>query len=253
MPLVKQQLLLIHGWGMNKAVWHQLEQVFQEDIKVICVDLPGYGDAKNLLPEQYTTTKIAQQLANYLNQAEQTIILGWSMGGLIAIELAKLYPQKVASIVLVASNPQFVQTANWPNAIEKQILIDFSNQLKQDIKKTIKRFIAIQAMGSETARQDIKIILSMVEQQAYPEYSTLNKGLDILLTVDLRNSLLSLTLPILMITGDRDSLVNIKALKYLSEQAPNLCLEVISGAGHAPFISHFEQFTNLLRKKLAFE
>jgi pimeloyl-[acyl-carrier protein] methyl ester esterase len=251
---LKKQLILIHGWGINKAIWSQLQQVLQDDINIIAIDLPGYGKNDHL-PIPYTVKSLATTIAPYIDKAEQSIILGWSMGGLVAIELAKLYPQKISQLILVASNPKFVQAADWSFAVEKQVFINFANELKKDIKKTIRRFIAIQAMGSPTAKEDIKTIFSLIEQQPYANYDSLNKGLDILLSADQRNSLLSLTMPVLMIAGDKDSLVKVDALQYLCEQQlnpqnNNLSLQVIEGAGHAPFISHFDVFELLIRKYL---
>jgi len=250
----KRQLILIHGWGINKAVWHQLEQNLLDDIKIVAIDLPGYGQEDHI-PSPYNVNNLAQVIAPHVQQAEQSIVLGWSMGGLVAIELAKLYPQKISQLILVASNPKFVQAADWKFAVEKQVFINFANELKKDIKKTIRRFIAIQAMGSPTAKEDIKTIYGLIAQHQPADYDSLNKGLDILLSSDQRDSLLSLTLPVLMIAGDKDSLVKLDALQYLCEQniqqhQNNLSLQVIEGAGHAPFISHFNLFESLIRKNL---
>jgi len=177
------------------------------------------------------------------------------MGGLVAIELAKSFPQKISQLILVASNPKFVQSQDWPFAVEEKVFINFANDLKQNIKKTIRRFIAIQAMGSNTAKIDLKKIVGLIEQQKPAEYDTLNKGLDILLSSDLRDDLLSLSLPILMICGDKDSLVNIEGLQYITEQQTkhnqnNISLEIVSGAGHAPFISHSDIFESLIKENL---
>jgi len=250
----KTQLLLLHGWGMNKAIWYQLIQDLQTDISIVAVDLPGYG-AENYIPETYTAQSLATAIAPYLENAHQTIVLGWSMGGLVAIELAKTYPEKISQLILVASNPKFVQSSDWPFAVEEQVFINFANDLKKDIKKTIRRFIAIQAMGSKTAKEDIKQICALIEQQPATDYDSLNKGLEILLSSDLRNDLLNLTLPVLIIAGNKDRLVSVKALEFLSEQKlkqqqDNISLEIISGAGHAPFISHQEIFMSLIRNNL---
>jgi pimeloyl-[acyl-carrier protein] methyl ester esterase len=254
MPVVMlpaRQLLLIHGWGMNKAVWNQLEQYLKDDINVLSVDLPGYGKADNL-PQPYSLNNLAKELSSYLDKAEQTIVLGWSLGGLVAIELAKLFPHKISQLILVASNPKFVQTADWKYAVAEQVFVNFANELKKDIKKTIKRFIAIQSMGSKTAKEDIKMIAGLIEQHGYANYDTLNKGLDILLSADQRNTLLSLTLPVLMIAGNRDQLVNIAALDFLCKHSEYISLETITGAGHAPFISHFEIFLSLIKNNIGF-
>lgn len=238
---------------MNKSIWYQLEQSLQKDISLVCINLPGYGQSKSI-PYDYSLATLARVILPYLGNAEDNIILGWSLGGLVALEVARLYPKQVSRLILVACNPKFIQSNDWPYAVEEQVFVSFAEMLKQDIKKTIKRFIAIQAMGSTTVKKDIKIIQQLIEDRGYADYETLSKGLALLLSSDQRKTLGSLELPILMIAGNRDSLVNIEGLKSLCKQQTTcltkLSLEIISGAGHAPFISHLQLFTDILRKNL---
>jgi pimeloyl-[acyl-carrier protein] methyl ester esterase len=248
-----KQILLIPGWGMNKAIWHQVEKAFKNKLIVNSVNLPSYGQSENSLKE-YSLTSLANKLAHYLDNADQTILLGWSLGGLVAIEMAKLYPKKISQLILVATNPKFIQSTDWQYAVEEKIFLNFADQLKRNIGKTIKRFIAIQAMGTPTAKEDIKIIQKLIETNDYADYDTLSKGLDILLSADQRQTLLSLTLPTLMIMGNRDNLVKVQGLKNLckfqSNKSNHLSLEIIENAGHAPFISHFKVFVAMIEKTL---
>ena len=70
--------------------------------------------------------------------------------------IAAHWPEKVAKVVLVASTPFFAEQNDWPG-IKPNVLNTFKEQLVSHREKTIERFLAIQAMGSESARDDISI------------------------------------------------------------------------------------------------
>ena len=114
-------------------------------------------------------------------------------------------------------------------------------------EKTIERFLAIQAMGSESARDDIKQLKLLLNQYPAPKEQALSAGLDILQHDDLRAMFAQLTVPIVGIFGRLDALVPYRALKKMQALQPNFDYEVIDKASHAPFISHKEAFITALK------
>ncbi|MDC2889767.1 hypothetical protein [Psychrosphaera algicola] len=73
----------------------------------------------------------------------------------MATQLAITQPEKILNLGLVASSPKFMADGNWPG-IQPAVLDQFANQLDNEHKAVIERFMAIQAMGSVSAKQDIK-------------------------------------------------------------------------------------------------
>ena len=249
----RRQILLLHGWGMNSGVWVPAAQYLQErfpDSHIIAVDLPGYGQSRSCdqqdLGGQYNSVTLAQCLAFLLKDKESTLI-GWSMGGLVALEMLHQFPEAVSRLVLVSSSPRFVQGKDWPYAVKASVFEEFCQYLEQDHRATLKRFLAIQAMGSDTARKDIKILQQQLAQRGEPDPAALKHGLNMLLNEDKRALLAEITdIPIDLICAERDTLVNIKAQQQLTRQS-NIMLHPVAGAGHAPFISHPDEFMTLLR------
>jgi pimeloyl-[acyl-carrier protein] methyl ester esterase len=143
-------LVLLHGWGMNGAIFNPLLEYLNEDFELLCVDLPGHG--KSGLVE----TDFDQQVEKLAYLLPDSILLGWSMGGLYATALARLYPEKFSHIILVASNPRFVQQDDWHSAVPQQVFDEFSSSLSGDWKATIKRFIGLQLHGADQARHLIR-------------------------------------------------------------------------------------------------
>ncbi len=248
------QILFIHGWGMNSGVWidiaQYLEQLYPQRL-IRAVDLPGYGQssisAVDELDGDYNSQTLARSLEPLL-EAKQTIIIAWSMGGLVAIELLGLKSPKIEKLILVSSTPCFVQTEDWPYAVEAQIFADFRQSLIIDHQATLKRFLAIQALGSRTAREDIKILQTHLLQRGESEPRALEQGLQILIKEDKRQQLQEITdVPIILIAGKHDTLAKYQGQKAIARQ-DNISLYAIPFAGHAPFISHPEEFKQILQK-----
>jgi len=245
-----EQILLIHGWAMNSSVWSDiagaLAQYYPKKL-IRAVDLPGYGYSADSSPAEYSTITLAKTIEPLL-QGKQTILIAWSMGGLIAIELSARQNSTIEQLILVSSSPCFVQTDNWQTAVEAKIFADFGQSLSRDHRATIKHFLAIQAMGSRTAREDIKTLQRQLLLRGEPSIKALESGLQLLLSEDKRQQLKEInSIPISLISGNRDSLIPIQGQQQLAEQ-DNISLFKVSGAGHSPFISHPEKFKQILKK-----
>ncbi len=238
-------LVFIHGWGLNSGVWQPLVEQLQADFQVITLDIPGFGSNAAMELTPYTIEHIAQKITESI--AQPAIFIGWSLGGLIASEIALRYPDRVKGLVTVASTPYFVKQADWPG-IEPDVLKLFHRQLDQDIKKTIDSFLKIQAMGSPHVRQDIKQIRDLVMQYPMPSAQTLDLSLSFLERVDQRAVLTNISAPFLRIYGKLDGLVPKAAIPLIDDLVPNSEKLIIEQASHAPFISNLPLFIQSLRR-----
>ncbi|PSW11799.1 pimeloyl-[acyl-carrier protein] methyl ester esterase [Photobacterium rosenbergii] len=235
-------LLLIHGWGMNGAVWQQILPVLAQHYRVHVVDLPGYGHSQH-----HPAANVDEMAQKLLEQApDQATWLGWSLGGLVATTAALQQPQRVKQLVTVASSPRFAAEKTW-RGIKPEVLDDFRSQLDSDFRATIERFMALQAMGSKSARQDIRQLKEAVLSRPEPNPQALASGLDMLAQVDLRSQLASISQPWLRLYGRLDGLVPAKVARELDKLAPQSQHHVFTGASHAPFISHPEEFIDTLK------
>ncbi|WP_394294239.1 pimeloyl-ACP methyl ester esterase BioH [Aeromonas rivipollensis] len=240
-----QDLVLLHGWGMNGAVWHGIAQQLSAHYRLHLVDLPGFGNSPLGEGSDYSLPWLAEQVATVL--PEKCHLLGWSLGGLVASQLALTRPERLHSLITVASSPCFMAREDWPG-IAPKVLAGFNQMLAGDFMQTIERFLAIQAMGSEHARNDIRQLRHWLAERPAPQLAALEAGLGLLADVDLRDELVGLELPWLRIYGRLDSLVPKAAIPLLDERYPESRSLVLEKASHAPFISHPEPFITLLRQ-----
>ncbi|TQF72974.1 pimeloyl-ACP methyl ester esterase BioH [Pseudoalteromonas luteoviolacea] len=245
---MQSEVVLIHGWGMNQQVWQLVATELATELgrPVRALNLPGFGGEAQ--PNgSYDLDSVVEQISERI--APNSILVGWSLGGLVATKLASSKPEKVSHLVLVSSNVQFCESEQWPG-IKAEVLAQFKEQLAKDSRKTIERFLAIQAMGSEHAKADIKQIKALLLQAPEPSDVALSAGLDILQTTDLRQEFSELKCQISGIFGRLDALVPVAVVEQLSELNHIFTHKVLSKASHAPFISHRQEFISYLKSVL---
>ncbi len=239
-------VVFLHGWGLNHQVWSQLLLALPSGLAIHTPDLPGFGLSP--CPGSYDIDSVLAQLAEQI--PDQSTVVGWSLGGLLATALASRYPDKVKKLGLIASSPCFMAKENWPG-MESRVMQQFAGQLQQDLALTVERFLAIQAMGSSTARQDIKQLKQAVLSVALPSATALQGGLELLATLDLRQEFAALRQSVFIILGRLDSLVPVAIAPLLQDLRSELQVEVLAKASHAPFISHQQEFISLLLRHLS--
>ncbi|MDT0176170.1 pimeloyl-ACP methyl ester esterase BioH [Enterobacter sp. BRE11] len=231
------ELVLLHGWGLNAEVWQSIVPRLSPHFRLHLVDLPGYGRSQGF--GALSLAEMAQRLLPHL--PPRALLLGWSLGGLVATELALLAPQRIAGVISVASSPCFTAGEAWPG-IKPETLATFRAQLNSDFQRTVERFLALQTLGTDSARQDARRLKEVVLAQPMPPVAVLDGGLAILREVDLRDRLPQLAVPFLRLYGALDGLVPRRVASLLDAALPASPSIVMEKAAHAPFISHPDAF-----------
>ena len=111
-------LVLLHGWGLNAQVWDCITPQLASHFTLHLVDLPGYGRSGG-----FGAMSLEAMAQRVLEQAPpQAVWLGWSLGGLVASQVAIMRPERVQALVTVASSPCFAARDDWPES--ESILFD---------------------------------------------------------------------------------------------------------------------------------
>ncbi|HAB25959.1 MAG TPA: pimeloyl-[acyl-carrier protein] methyl ester esterase, partial [Pantoea sp.] len=155
--------------------------------------------------------------------------------------LALRAPQQIAGVISVASSPCFTAGEEWPG-IKPETLATFRAQLNSDFQRTVERFLALQTLGTDSARQDARRLKEVVLAQPIPPVAVLDSGLAILREVDLRDRLPRIEMPFLRLYGALDGLVPRRIASLLDAALPASPSVVMEKAAHAPFISHPDAF-----------
>ena len=227
-------LVLLHGWAMHGGLFAPLLRELRGHCTVYTVDLPGHGlGERGDMP--FTLPALVAQLAAALPAATW---LGWSLGGLLALELARSRPGRVRGLVMLCSGPRFLRSADWPHGVDPALVEDLARDLARDYRATLDRFLALEAFGSDHARSELRQLRSQAYARGTPDPSVLEQGLALLHQTDLRDALPTLATPSLWIAGRRDRLVHWRAVEAAAQATPGARYLCIEGAGHAPFLGH---------------
>lgn len=237
-------VVLLHGWGMHSGVWEDVVESLLDHHRVTVLDLPGHG---------YSRASGAGHTLSDLGAAVMAVAppraawVGWSLGGLVAQQVALSAPERVSRLVLVNSTPCFVQRPDWPHGVAPPVLRRFAEELRQDYRAVLKRFIALEVHGSEHASAQLRQLKAMLFQHGEPDVAALEDGLAILETADMRADLPCIACPTLLLMGQRDQLTPAAAGEAMRNLLPDARLHVLPRAGHAPFFSHLPEFLAQLR------
>lgn len=226
-------LILIHGWAMHAGIFAPLTRELAGRFRLHLVDLPGHG----LSPERDAALDLRDCAAAITARVPRALWLGWSLGGQICLQAAHADASRVRGLVLVASSPRFVVADDWPQGVAPEVFRQFGEGLHRDYHRTIERFLALEAHGSERAQAELRELRAHVFDRGEPALRALCDGLEILDRADLRTLLPLLEVPSLWIAGRRDKLIPAAAMQWAAQQSPGGRYLELS-AGHAPFIGH---------------
>ena len=243
-------LVLLHGWGLNVRVWDGLVEELRDRFRMIAVDLPGHGRSP-WSPGRNTPAEQAWLLHSTLaSVSNRYCLLGWSLGGQIALDLAAAMPAQVDRLVLVATTPRFTAAPDWPYGMKADAITKMATQLREDYQKTVRDFLDLQVRGSlegESVIEQLRKAL-FVHGQAKPE--ALEAGLGTLATSDLRPTLPHVRTPALVIAGQNDRITAPAASRALAEALPDARYVEMRRAAHTPFLSHRKEFAAVLERFL---
>ena len=179
-------------------------------------------------------------------------VLGWSLGGMVALELARSRPGDLAALVLIATTPCFLARDDWPAGMNPGVLDGFAAGLAGDYRRTLSNFLALQTWGDENASQALRSLRANLDSHGEPDPQALIAGLGILRTADLRDALAAITVPSLVIAGEHDRITPVAAGRELASRLPSARFVEVPKAGHAPFLSHPETVRREVESFLAF-
>jgi pimeloyl-[acyl-carrier protein] methyl ester esterase len=243
-------LVLLHGFALHGGLFAPLVPALAQRHRVHVVDLPGHGHSDPIDPWTIDAVVAALERA-FVAERQPLAVLGWSLGGVIALAWALAHPQRLRRLVLVGTSPRFVAGDAWPHAMAPQMLARFGDELSVAWKLTLQRFLSLQVQGSEAGHATLAALRHQLFARGAPDPATLAAALDALAGTDLRGDVARIALPTLVVAGESDTLARPEAAAWLAQALPAAELLRVPGAGHVPFLSHPDAFRDALLRFLA--
>jgi 3-oxoadipate enol-lactonase len=229
-------LVLLHGLGSSRNDWLMQLSAFIPRFRTIAVDLRGHGGSPKP-PGPYHLAQFAADVAQLLRRidAYPAHILGISLGGAVAQQVALDYPELVRSLVLVNTAARFV-SESWQQRI-----------------MGVRRLASVYLVGMDRVAEAVAGRLFPEPEQAQLRRETAERisrndpaayraALWAIARFDVRKRLGEIACPTLIVAGDADTTVPLASKRLLAERIPGSRLEIIADSGHATPVDQPEAF-----------
>jgi len=215
---------------------------------MIALDLPGHGRSDW---DPRATSPAAQAWRVHETPApltERYALLGWSLGGQLALDLAAALPAGIERLVLIATTPKFLKSPTWRCGTPRPLLARLVHRLHAESERAVSDFLALLASGSapHTAARVVSKLRAALRMHGGACPEALTAGLARLRDGDLRSALPMVRVPALVVAGQRDRIIRPTAVRALAHALPDAHYLEVAGAAHAPFLSHPVQFAREL-------
>jgi pimeloyl-[acyl-carrier protein] methyl ester esterase len=247
-----RDLVLLHGWSLNLRVWDPLVRQLAPRYRIITVDLPGHGGS-DWDPKASSPAAQAWRVHETLAPLTQRYcLLGWSLGGQVALDLAAALPAPIERLVLIATTPRFLAGPGWRCGTPRAQLARLIHRLYANSARAVNDFLALSARGSapRTAAHVEQVLRRALKSDGWAHPAALASGLARLRDTDLRAGLARIDVPALVMCGQRDRIVRAVATRALARRLADAHYIEIRGAAHAPFLSHTRQCARHVREFL---
>jgi len=205
------QLVYLHGFATNPQVWHNQKVDYAPEINFENMDAES------------------QKLADQLNRG--SILVGWSMGGMLALKMAAIAEGNIRALVLVSTTPKFIKSPDFPYGLPLALLRRLEKRVRIEGTAAFHNLVF-------KNRRSIGL--------AHLSWEEVGKEFNQLAQIDLRGLLSKVSIPTLIIHGDRDEICLPSAAEYMKENISGSELVMLPGVGHAPMVEVPELFNSQL-------
>ncbi len=224
-------LVFLHGWGTDYSVWQRQVSIFSHGGVVFQPTLQSWK--KEAVMELFNEAGL-----------DEAILVGWSLGAMLALEAFAEVKGHLAGLVIVAGAARFCMSEDYRAGIAPAYLRAMKQRLQRDVTSTLQDFYRLFFTNQEEqSRLDF-------EQLTFPQPSAQSciEGLDYLMNMDLRSLLPFVDKPTLIVHGEQDQVTPLAHAEFLHCAIKGSRLRVFEDCGHMPFYSRPHIFNPILEE-----
>lgn len=259
-------IILTHGWGLHGAEWNYLKRDLSDRFRLIVWDEPGLGQSSRSTTRDYSIENLAHNLEAVLALAggKPAILVGHSIGGMITLTLCRLFPSalgsRVVGLVLTHTTPtnpvRTTAGAAFYSAIEKPVLMPL--MYLTIILSPLVWLMNWLSYCNGSAHLSTKMS-SFGGTETWPqiEFATgfqplaspavLARGMLGMMQYDATKTLPEISIPTLVIAGDKDSVTKPEASEQIRSGIPGAQLLMLAPAKHLGLLEHYSEYTKAVR------
>lgn len=247
-------LVFIHGWTNNWEGWIPLAEKLKKHFTLYLLDMPGFGHSADL--PHYSIQKAADYISGFIKTlSDKPSLVSVSMGSFVAAEITKRYPKIIYKTILAGSVINDGRHKHIPTAIELFLkAINKSSLSRAAIKRLIETkavaYFAAKYMNMYRWNREIVDLYGMIGKKLVRKEAYVDMGVSAS-KYDLKSTLTKLSVPTLLIHGDKDIYSSYKFIaKSVIPANKNLSLKVIKDAGHVTPWEKPAKVANIIKKFL---
>ena len=244
-------VLFLHGFMGSSADWAVEISALDKRFYCVAPDLPGHGTSLGLPPEAYTVEGAARGVLDLLDRlgAGRPTIVGYSMGGRLALYLALRHPERCSTLFLESASPGI------DDAVERQARRKADEERARrlesgDLASFLKKWYR-QPLFASLARRE-GLLRETIEARMHNDRGELARSLRGLGTGNqpsLWDELGALQVPALAVAGDLDER-HVGISTRMASLSPRIRAAVVPGAGHNVHLESPEEYLALLKRFL---
>lgn len=229
-----EPIIFSHGWLDDCSAWNSQIELFAKNHTVILYDHRGHGRSDKPRAD-YSVKALSNDLDSFMQtlKLERVTLVGFSLGGMVALMFTLQHPAKVSKLVLVGTTAKMAMPAHILSAL-RYIL-------------PYRTFVRI-ASKPRFYKPSQHIIEDFIPRaMKVPKYAAYKCFAELTNNYDIRNRVSYIKVPTLIIVGEKD-MTNLKGSQHLSREIEGSRLQVISGCGHSVMIEKPEEFNQILQQ-----
>jgi 3-oxoadipate enol-lactonase len=232
-----QSLVLLHGFPLDHAIWDDLIPHLQNDFDLIIPDLRGFGVSQTK-DKEYTLDDMAHDMAALLHHLKinKVFVAGHSMGGYVALAFARLYPDLVLGLGLVASQA----AADTPER-QKMRYADAEQVEGQGVELLLGMAEKLSSNPHVQAR-----VRPIILRQGAAGVAGALKAMAV--RSDSTEFLSGFSKPLVVIHGEADMLIPPERARAIKVVVPHAVLTLLSDCGHMPMMEEPQTTADGLKK-----
>jgi pimeloyl-ACP methyl ester carboxylesterase len=248
-------LVCLHGLGATWTAWRAVGERLADSFRVVLPDLPGFGRSPAMPDGRFPLYAVAERLEEALDElgVRQAVVAGHSMGGGMAIVHALARPRDVRALVLVAP-AGLIATGAVRRIWRQPLLHRLSREVTRAVAPALPRSHALRRRAFAGLVDDPQALdpQTMAELAAgsVAARSTGAAGTAIV-HAGLRDRLDRLTMPALVVFGERDRVIDPTGGPLLAAALPSAELLLLPQTGHLPMIERPDEVSAAIRELVA--